>query len=424
MLDIKYIRENSDKVKEATAAKQMDPALVDKVLELDEKRRNLIQESEKLRADRNTAAKEKDIEKGKEVKKKLKEVEPELKKIEKEYKDALFQVPNLAADDVPVGKDESENKTIRTWGEPTKFDFEPKDHMLLGEKLGIIDTKRSAIISGARFNYLMGDAVLLQFALIQFALMALTDEKIISKLSEKVGNVSSKPFIPVITPVLAKSEIMKKMDRFDPIDDRFYLKGDGLLLIGSTEHTLGPLHIDQILKEKDLPIRYLGYSTAFRREAGTYGKDTSGILRRHQFDQLELESFTVSENGESEQELLIAIQEYFMQQLEIPYQVVVLCTGDMGKPDIRHVDIEAWLPGQNEYRETHTSDYMGDYQARRLNTRVRNKNRTEFVHMNDATAFAMGRTIIAILENYQQKDGSVKVPEVLRKWVGKEKITS
>ena len=205
----------------------------------------------------------------------------------------------------------------------------------------------------------------------------------------------------------------------DDKDERYYLEKDDLYLVGSAEHTLGPLHMKETLFEKDLPKRYIGFSTSFRREAGSYGKDTRGILRVHQFDKLEIESFTTGENALLEQEFIVAIQEYLMQSLKIPYQVVFIATGDMGKPDARQFDIESWMPGQNKYRETHTSDLMGDYQARRLNTRVRFKDGTkEFVHMNDATVFAIGRMLIAILENYQKKDGSVKIPAVLQKYVG------
>ena len=234
------------------------------------------------------------------------------------------------------------------------------------------------------------------------------------------------PFIPVIPPVMVKSEIMKKMDRFDPIEDRYYLKEDDLLLVGSAEHSLGPILMDKTVKEEELPIRYVGYSTAFRREAGSYGKDTKGILRVHQFDKLEMESFTTSENGQSEQDLIVALQEYIVGQLGIPYQVVSICSGDMGKPDYKQIDIECWVPSQNKYRETHTSDYMTDFQARRLNAKViRKDGNTELMYMNDATATAIGRMLIAILENYQQADGSVVVPEILRKYMpGNQAIIS
>jgi len=224
---------------------------------------------------------------------------------------------------------------------------------------------------------------------------------------------------------MIKPDVYVRMARLDPSqkEERYYLPKDDIYLIGSAEHTLGPLHIDEIVPEDKFPIRYLGFSTAFRREAGTYGKDTRGILRVHQFDKAEMESFTLPENSTKEQNFIVAIQEYLMQGLEIPYQVVMICTGDMGGPNYRQVDIETWLPGQNKYRETHTSDLMTDYQARRLKTKVKRKNgELELAHMNDATAFAIGRTIIAILENYQQEDGSVVIPRVLREYVGKDKI--
>jgi seryl-tRNA synthetase len=425
MLDIKFIRENTDLVKQGAKNKNADPALIDQVLDLDQKRRDLMTQVQELRSQRNIAAKEKNIEEGKRIKEELKAIEPQLAEVEAKYEDLILKIPNVPSEEAPVGKDDSFNKVVRTWGEPKKFNFTPKDHMELGAALGIIDTDTSANISGARFNYLMGDAVLLQFALINFAIETLTNRQTVGQIAKSIGNKYDTPFIPVITPVLAKSEIMKKMDRFDPIDDRYYFEQDDLLLIGSAEHTLGPLYMDKTIAQKDLPIRLLGYSTAFRREAGTYGKDTQGILRRHQFDKLEMESFTTPEDGLEEQNLMTLIQEYFMQKLEIPYQIVMISTGDMGKPDFRQVDLESWMPGQDKYRETHTSDYMTDYQSRRLNTKVQIKRGdTEFAHMNDATAFAIGRTLIAILENYQQKDGSVQVPQVLQKWMGKDKMTS
>ncbi|HTX86526.1 MAG TPA: aminoacyl--tRNA ligase-related protein, partial [Candidatus Nanoarchaeia archaeon] len=215
-----------------------------------------------------------------------------------------------------------------------------------------------------------------------------------------------------------------KMDRFEPLEDRYYIKEDDVLLIGSAEHSLGPIHMNETFDENELPKRYLGYSTAFRREAGSYGKDTVGILRRHQFDKLEMEIFSTAERGQLEQDFIVAIQEYLVSALKIPYQVIKVCTGDMGKPDYRQIDIECYLPGQGKYRETHTSDYMTDYQARRLNIKYKNADgKKEFVHMNDATAFAIGRALIAIIENYQQADGNVAVPKVLQKYLpGKLKI--
>ncbi len=425
MLDINFIRENLEEVKRAVKYKRRDVDL-DRLLELDSKRKEIQTKLDGTQAERNELSKQagqkkpsdEQIKKGKKLKEEAVEIEDNLKKVGSELKEILLSVPNVISADTPEGKDDSENQVLRKFGEPKEFNFEPRDHMQLGEMHGLIDTEKSAVISGSRFNYLFGEAVLLQFALIQFVFETLTDEKIIGELAEKVGNPSAKPFIPVLPPVIAKADIMKKMDRFDPLEDRYYLEEDDSLLIGSAEHTLGPLHMNEVIDEKDLPIRYVGYSTSFRREAGTYGKDTAGILRRHQFDKLEMESFATAENGLAEQNLIVAIQEYLVQKLEIPYQVIAICTGDIGKPDYRQIDIECWMPGQKKYRETHTSDYMTDFQARRLNIRYNNKkSKKEFVHMNDATAFAIGRILIAILENNQQKDGSVIVPEVLRKYM-------
>jgi len=427
MIDINLLREKPEEIKKAVIAKQLNPDIVDTALEIDLKWRGLLRKVEELRKERNLLSKDylpENIGRAKSLKEELKSIEDELIEVETQHKEALRKLPNFFSSDTPIGKGEEENVVVRRWGKPKKFDFVPKDHLELGKNLGIIDTDKAAIVSGARFNYLFGDAVLLQFALIQFAFSVLTNKDIISKLAEEVGNPSGKPFIPVVPPVLIKSEVMKKMDRFDPIEERYYLEKDDILLVGSAEHTLGPLLMDTTVVEKDLPIRYIGYSTAFRREAGAAGKDTAGIFRRHQFDKLEMETFVAPENGELEQKLIVRIQEYLMQQLDIPYEVMICSTGDMGKQDYRHIDINSWLPSQNKYRETHTSDYMTDFQARRLNAKVQKGTSLQYLYMNDATAFAIGRTIIAILENYQQEDGFIVVPGVLRRWVGKDKISN
>lgn len=409
MLDINYIRENKEKVKKGVVAKNFDAKVVDEVLELDEKRRKLISEVERLRAKRNEIAKlGKASEEGRQVKEELQKKEPELKEIEDKFKVLLWQIPNLPSDDTPVGKDETENKVIKTWGKIRDFDFDVKDHVELGKDLNIIDIETAAKVSGARFNYLKGDAVLLQNALYQFALEILLSHK----------------FVPIIPPLMVKADVMKKMARYDPVDERYYFEKDDMMFVGSAEHSLGPLHIDETLNEKDLPLRYFAYTPAFRREAGSYGKDTKGIIRQHQFDKVEMESFTTPLQGQKEQDLFVSIQEEILQKLELPYQKVAICTGDMGGPDFRQIDMETWIPSQGKYRETHTSDYMTDYQSRRLNTRVRTKDGTEFVHTNDATVLAMGRILVAILENYQNKDGSVNIPKVLQKWMGKQKITN
>ena len=427
MLDIKFIRENLKAVKEGAKNKNVKVDL-DRLLELDEQKRKLQHEIDEMRSTLKKSSKTKpspeDIKTLKKLGEQIKALEDKYGKIEVECMELAYEVPNVPLSDVPVGKDETENKVIREWGEIPKFDFVPKDHMEIGQHLDIIDTESAAKISGARFAYLKGGAALLEFALIQFTMEFLTSEKELKKIADKFS-YSDKPFVPVVPPVMIRPEIFVRMGRLSEADkeERYYLQQDDQYLIGSAEHTLGPLHMDQSFNEADLPIRYIGFSTSFRREAGTYGKDTKGIIRVHQFDKLEMETFTVPEDSVKEQDFIVAIQEHLMQALEIPYRVVMICTGDMGKPDARQIDIESWIPSQNKYRETHTSDMMTDYQARRLNTKIRRKNgKTEYAHMNDATAFAIGRTIIAILENNQQKDGSVKIPKVLQKFVGKKVI--
>lgn len=431
MLDINYIRENVEKVKEAAKNKQHDPAIVDEVLALSQKRVGLIQRTEELRQERNQISKadsEENRKRGKEIKDELKELEPGLEEVEKEYKEKLYLIPNVPIDGVPVGKDETKNQVLRKVGEPKKFSFTPKDHVDLGEALGIIDIENASKISGTRFAYLKGEAALLEFALIIYALGTLTNESKLKEIAKEagIGDYNTKPFIPVIPPTMIKPEPYVRMARLSPAveEERYYLPKDDVYLIGSAEHTLGPLHMDQTLAEKDLPIRYVGFSSSYRREAGSYGKDTRGLIRVHQFDKVEMETFTVPEDSIKEQNFIVAIQEHLMKSLGLPYQIIVKCTGDMGDPNANAIDIETWMPGQDKYRETHTSDLMTDYQARRLGTKVQRKNgESEYVHMNDATAFAIGRTIVAILENYQQEDGSIEIPEALRPYMGKDKIT-
>jgi seryl-tRNA synthetase len=364
-------------------------------------------------------------EEGKRIKEELKAIEPEIEHIEKDYKFLLWSIPNIIASDVPKGKDESENVVIRSWGEKPSFEFEPKDHLALGEALGLIDTKKAGEIVASRFAYLMGDLARLEFSIVQFVFDTLTNPTVLAELAEKISpSFSSSPFIPVVPPVMIRPEVMEKMARLYPKEERYYIPQSELYLVGSAEHTLGPLHMNETLAEERLPIRYIGFSSAFREEAGSYGKDTKGILRMHQFDKLEIESFCLPEDSIKEQDFIVSLQEYLLQQLQLPYQVVMICTGDMGGPDYRQIDMETWMPGQNKYRETHTSDLMTDYQSRRLNTKVKRvTGESQFVHMNDATAFAIGRIIIAIMENYQQKDGTIRIPDVLQKWMGKSVIS-
>jgi seryl-tRNA synthetase len=433
MLDPKFIRENTEIVKTKSAQKNKDPKLVDQWLEIDVEYRDLQQQIEVLNRRKNEIAELlKDSSKrtpelmaeGKELKSQLEPINARFKELETKWYNLIILIPNMHFDDTPVGKNEDENIVIRKHGEPTKFDFTPKDHIELGEALGLIDVETASIVAGSRFNYLMGDLALIEMSLVHWVFSFLSNPEKVAAIASGVDkDLSTRPFVPVIPPVMINPDTYTKMARLDPgqEEERFFMPKDNLYLVGSAEHTLGPLHINQTLDEKQLPIRYVGFSTAFRREAGSYGKDVKGILRVHQFDKIELESFSLPEMSVKEQDLFVAIQEYILQQLELPYQVIQICTGDMGGPDARQIDLETWIPSQNKYRETHTADLMTDYQSRRLNTKVKRANgETQLVHMNDATAIAIGRFIIAIMENYQQADGTIKVPEILVTYVGKE----
>ncbi len=425
MLDLNFIRENPDIVRRAMKDKNREGIDLDRILALAEERKVLSQKVSDINRARNEAQAARNIEEGRRLKEEHQQAEEKFKGVEKELVGLLTKLPNIPSADTPVGTDESGNVVVRKWGVLPQFEFEAKDHAELGAALDLIDSEKAAEVSGARFTYLKGDLALLQFALIQYALSVLTSREELAKvISEANLSVEPKPFVPVIPPVFMRSQVMNRMARLDPIEERYYLEKDDLVLVGSAEHTMGPLHMDEHIEESRLPLRYVGYSTAFRREAGSYGKDTKGILRQHQFDKLEMESFSKPEDGLREQELMVAVQEYLLHKLNLPYQVVLVCTGDMGFPDQRQIDIETWMPAQKKYRETHSADYVGGFQARRLNTKVkRSDGSSEPVHMNDATVFAVGRMLIGILENYQRSDGSVTVPDVLRSYMGgKEKI--
>lgn len=434
MLDIKFIRENKDIV--ALGAKKKKSNFdVDALIVLDDKRLELLKAYEEMRAEQNKMSesiasasgedRERMIASMKEVKETMQGKEEELKAAVEEWQKLMLKMPNIPSLDTPEGEDESGNVVIRSWGEKPVFDFTPKEHFELGENLGLLDFETATKVAASRFAYIKGDLVRLQFALIQMCLEILTDEEKLKSIAEKSGvSVVPKAFIPVIPPVFVKPIVQVKMARYLTPEEHYLFPNDDLMLIGSAEHTLGSMHMDEIFTEEQLPLRYAGYSTAFRREAGSYGKDTKGILRQHQFDKLEMEVFSLPENSMAEQNFLVAIQEHIMQQLGLPYQVISVCTGDMGFPNYRQIDIETWMPGQNKYRETQSADLTGGFQARRLNTRVRRADgKIEVVHMNDATVVAIGRTLIAIMENYQQKDGSIKIPEVLQKYLGKDTIS-
>ena len=404
MLDIKFIRENPKLVEEK--AKQKGYVVnVDKLIKVDEDRRKLIEEVDKLRADRKKAADARDEKKGTQIKKDLKEKEDKLEKLNEEFYQLIRQVPNLPKNDVPVGPDDSSDKVINKVGEPKKFDFPPKDHLDLGIAMDLIDVDKAAKISGSRFGFLKNELATLEFALVQLAFETLTKES----------------FIPVIPPVIINSKIAEGLGYPEYETGEGY-KIDDQFLVGTAEHSIVPIHMDDIFKESDLPKRYVGFSTAFRKEAGSYGKDTKGIFRVHQFDKIEMVSFVNPKDDEVEHKYLLSLEEKLVSTLGLPYRVVNKATGELGFPTAQKFDIEVWIPSQNKYRETHSASTNTDFQSRRLNIKYQVKNKKEFVYILNATAFAVGRTLIAIMENNQQKDGSIIVPKVLQKYTKFSKI--
>ncbi|MBI5045039.1 MAG: serine--tRNA ligase [Candidatus Levybacteria bacterium] len=430
MIDIKLLRDNPQFIENAAKDKGVT-INVSHIIEIADKQKELSLAVQTLREERNRLAKsvsqatdherESVIDEGKKIKVLLEQKEHALSAVEEELRTALLLIPNPAKRDVKVGKDETGNDVIRKFKEPTNFSFTPKDHLVLGESLDIIDTQRAAKVSGARFAYLKNEAVLLEFALVQHAMNFLIKEG----------------FSPIIPPVLIKQDITEGLGYWQSGgNEDYYLVSDfnvdidpdkpasnPLYLVGTSEHALVPMHKDEILQSKDLPKRYVGFSPAFRREAGSYGKDTKGIIRVHQFDKIEMVSFVEHDKDDQEHEYLLSIEEKLFQSLQIPYQVVKMCTGDLGFPAARKYDLEAWIPSQKKYREVTSVSTVTDFQSRRLNIKYRNGDKTEYASILNGTAFAIGRTIVAILENYQQEDGSVIVPEVLRAYVGKDKIT-
>lgn len=412
MIDIKLIRENPEKVQKAAKNKNIDID-VNHILEIDKKHKELLLSVQKLHEERNIAAKNKDIEKGKELKEKLEKKDHALKAVGEELKEWLFKIPNIPLETVPIG-DVSKNEIIKIVGRRSKFDFTPLDHLEIGERLDIIDVKRASKVSGTRFAYLKNEGALLELALVDFA---------IEKLSKE-------GFIPIFPPVLIKQDLTQGLGYWQVGgNENYYLVNDydgvgNLYLVGTAEHAIVPMHKDEILLSKNLPLKYVGFSSAFRREAGSYGKDTKGILRVHQFDKVEMIAFVRPEDDEKERKKLLFLAESFMQDLNLPYQLVRLASGDMSFPSAETIDIETWIPSQNKYRETHSISTTTDFQARRLNIKYQDGNEKKFVNILNGTALAIGRTIIAILENYQQEDGSIIIPKVLQKYINKEKIIS
>lgn len=414
MIDLKKLRENTNEIREATKAKNVDIDFT-RILELDKRVRVLQQDLQQIATQKNEASKRipqaneaekaEILEEMRRIDRKGEELKEELTPLDTELTDLLHKIPNPALADVKVAASEEENEVLREVGTIPKFDFTPKDHMELGQALDIIDTERAAKISGARFTYLKGDGVLLEFALIQYAL----------EITMNYG------FKPVTTPHMVNARAMRAMGYLEHggHDEIYYLPKDNMYLIGTSEQSVGPMHMDEILDLNNGALRYIGSSPCYRREAGSYGKDTKGILRVHQFDKVEMFSFCKPEHSDAEHNLILEIEEKLMQGLELSYRVIKMVTGDLGLPAARKYDLEAWIPSQNTYRETHSCSTCTDFQARRLNTRYKNEEgKTQLVHTLNGTAFAIGRTMIAILENHQKEDGSVEIPEVLRKYMG------
>lgn len=426
MIDIKILREHPDVV-----AKTLHDKVVKVDLEhlqnLDQRRLSLGREVEALRARRNWLSSllgkgrpdSSLLEEARILKETLQEKEKELGPLEEEFFTLFKQVPNIASDDTPVGLTEEDNIIVKKWGTSRDFSFTPRTHGEIGIARDWIDKERAAHVTWARFAYLKWDIVRLHYALITWAMDILGDERRLSEIAKVFSlDVSTKPFLPILPPLMIKTAPYDAMDRLEPREERYKIEGEDLWLQGSAEHVLGSMHAHEIFPESEMPVRYVGFATSFRGEAGTYGKDVEGIIRMHQFDKLEMESFSLAENSHEEHLFMSAIQEYLMQQLNLPYQKLQKCTFDIGKPNAKGSDIEVWFPWQGKYRETHTADYMSDYQARRLQTRVRRQSgNIELVHTNDATALSQ-RPLIAIIENYQNEDMTVTIPEVLRPYMG------
>ncbi|HEU4527412.1 MAG TPA: serine--tRNA ligase [Actinomycetota bacterium] len=412
MLDVRAIREDPEPFRRGLARRNLAEA-VDRILDLDERRRKLTARVEELRATQNRTSKAIGRAQGDEkqaliaevaaVSAELKGLEPQLAEAEAALAAVLAETPNVPHESAPDGMAEEDAVEVKRVGEPPSFGFEPRDHVALGELLGVLDTERGARTAGSRFVYLLGDLVFVQFALVRHALDVL------------VG----KGFVPVIPPVLVREEAMYGTG-FLPTDavNLYVTSEDDLYLVGTSEVPLAAYRMGEILDEEELPLRYTGYSTCFRREAGTYGRDMGGMFRVHQFDKVEMFSFTTPESSWDEHEFLLSIEEEIVQRLQIPYRVTNTAAGDLGGSAAKKYDIEAWLPGQGRYRELTSCSNCTDYQARRLQARVRRADGTvEPLHTLNGTATAMSRTLIAILENHQRDDGSVALPAALHPYL-------
>ncbi len=427
MLDIKLVRDETDRVVDALKKRAEDTSVLDKLLTIETKRRDLLQSVEEDRQKRNALSQEigklkkagKDaaeiLEEAKKVSEATAAKEAELRELENSARDELLLIPNIPHESVPVGKNENDNIELRTWGEKPEFSFEPKNHWDVGEGLDILDFDRASKIAGARFVLYKGGGARLERALINFMLDLHTDEH---------------GYTEVIPPVLVNRDTMEgtgQLPKFE--DDLFKLEaGDtkGYLLIPTAEVPVTNIFRDEILKEDDLPVHYTACTPCFRREAGSYGKDTRGLIRQHQFNKVELVKFVKPENSYDELEVLTGNAEEVLKRLELPYRVVTLCTGDIGFSAAKTYDLEVWFPAQQKYREISSCSNFEDFQARRADIRfkVEGKKGTQFIHTINGSGLAVGRTLAAILENFQQEDGSVIIPDVLRSYMGTDKINS
>ena len=417
MLDLKFIRSHLDEVKQALSNRGQE-FLLDDFESLDEMRRLLLGEVESRRQERNVLSEEvgrlkkarldaaPQMERVREINQELKELEQDLQGKEALVNDFLLNLPNLPHTSVPVGADAESNPVVRKWGEPPLFAFSPKPHWEVGENLGILDFETAAKITGSRFSLLKGPASRLERALINFMLDLHTQQHGYLEVWP--------PFMINAASALATGQLPKFKE------DLFKLEGWDYYLAPTAEVPVTNIHRDDILSEEDLPLYYTAYTPCFRSEAGSYGKDVRGLIRQHQFDKVELVKFTTPESSYEELEKLLANAEKILQELELPYQVVVLCTGDMGFAAAKTYDIEVWLPGQGSYREISSCSNFEAFQARRANIRFRRANTkgTELVHTLNGSGLAVGRTLVAILENYQQADGSVAIPTKLRPYMG------
>lgn len=410
MLDITYIRENLELVKKSAAAKKIKVDL-DELLKLDDQRRKLTTQADILRAKRNSAAKQKDIEGGKKVKGELDVIEKQLFLVNGKWEDLMWQVPNIILPDVPVG-DATKNKVIRKSGNPPKFNFTPKDHIELGKLLDIIDIDRGVKVAGFRGYFLKGKGALLQLAIIHFVFDYLVQ----------------KGYEPVIPPVINKRMAFEGTGWFPEKEEETYkIDGEEMYLAGTSEVPVTALHADEILKLSELPKRYVAYSPCFRTEVGSYGRDTKGLYRLHEF--VKVEQVVLCEADEKQSlgffEEIEGNAESLLEQLGLPYQVVVLASEEMGKKPALSYDIETWMPSRENYGETHSNSLILDFQSRRLKIRYRDRdNQLKYVHTLNNTAIASPRILIAMLENFQQEDGTVKIPEVLQKYTGFSEITA